>query len=63
MLPQGALMHNPFTDVNTEPQLGNLPLAGQVHYEAQINIGFVEGYIIRGGGIADALILTLSSGI
>ena len=56
-LPAGSLLRNPFTRADTEPQLGNVPNAGEVRYEPTVNAGITDGYIIRGGGNGGAVIV------
>jgi len=60
--PQGNLLMNPFTKVNSEPTLGNAPALGEVHYEALMANGVAEGYTIRGGGLDNIIVITVGDG-
>lgn len=65
MLPQGALLPNPFTRAATEPQDGNgLAVAGATGYLGidDDGDGTTDGYNIEGYGKETNTIITLSSG-
>jgi prepilin-type N-terminal cleavage/methylation domain-containing protein len=61
VFPNASLLNNPFTNLLTEPTLGNAPAPGEIHYEASIAAGVADGYVIRGGG-QTGTVITLTSG-
>ena len=62
MLPGGNPLTNPFTHAATEPVDGAAPTAGQTAYDPIAANGVPVGYLIRGGGKDDVVVLTLNSG-
>lgn len=62
MLPGGANLENPFTKAATEPVDGAVPAEGETAYEVINANGVAVGYVIRGGGRSNAVVLTLDSG-
>jgi len=62
MLPGGANLENPFTKAATEPVDGAAPNEGETAYEVLNANGVPVGYVIRGGGRNNAVVLRLDSG-
>jgi prepilin-type N-terminal cleavage/methylation domain-containing protein len=61
VFPAASLLNNPFTNLQTEPTLGNAPAPGEIHYEVVFAAGVANGYVIRGGGQVGTVI-TLTNG-
>ena len=62
LLPQGQLLVNPFTKVNTEPVNGAAATAGQIGYVPIVLNGVGSGYTITGSGKEGNVIITMTGG-
>jgi len=62
MLPNGALLTNPFTKIASEPRNGAAAGEGQTGYVPITQNNVNVGYTITGAGKGGNVILTLSSG-
>lgn len=63
MLPQAALLQNPFTKLATEPVNGVAAAAGETAYAPTVQNGVNVGYSITGADKNGNVMITLTSGV